>query len=69
MIDLMTALEKHKRAIGSLLHDGNYGNCNYEVHAMDKVYLQGWLNFLSLQCFDDSLEAKEAIWLIKSCAD
>ena len=66
MFELMEALEQHKRAIGSMLRDGNYGNRNYEVHAVDKVYLQGWINFLSLKCFSDSREAKRALELLKS---
>lgn len=68
MFELMAAVEQHKRAIGNLLRDGNYGNCNYEVHADDKIYLQGWINFLSLPCFSDSLEAKKAIRLINEVA-
>jgi hypothetical protein len=65
MFELMEALEQHKRAIGRMLLDGDYGNSNYEVHAGDKVYLQGWINFLSLKCFSDSREAVEVVKLLK----
>lgn len=64
MFELMNAVSLHKVAIGDFIFDGNYGNCNYEVHANDKVRLQGWINFLSLPCYSDSLEASEAIRLI-----
>ncbi|MBR6289206.1 MAG: hypothetical protein IKR19_07725 [Acholeplasmatales bacterium] len=65
MFELMSALEQHKRAIGELLLDGNYGNANYEVHASDKVYLQGWINFLGLDCFSDSREAVAVVAALK----
>ena len=59
MYDLMWALEQHKRALPTdMLCCGNYGNCNYVVQPEDKVYYQGWINFLSLKCFSDSKEAK-----------
>lgn len=64
--DLFNALSEHKRAIGKLLLDGNYGNCNYEVHAGDCVKLQGWVNFLSLPCFADSAEAAKAVEIISA---
>ena len=64
--DLCEALKMHKIAIGDLLLDGNYGNCNYNVSYTDKVYLQGWINFLSLPCYADSAEAKEAVRVLKN---
>ena len=64
MFDLMGALKQHKIAIGKLLLDGNYGNANYEVHAADKIKIQGWINFLGLPCFEDSREAKEAVKIL-----
>lgn len=67
--DLCKALEQHKRAIyeinKSFLTNGNYGNRNFVVSYRDKVYYQGWINFLSLPCYADSLEAKEAIRLME----
>jgi hypothetical protein len=66
MFELMSALEEHKRAIGKLLLDGNYGNANYEVHADDHVKLQGWINFLSLDCFSDSREATAVVSELKN---
>ena len=65
-MDLCAAIEKHKRSIGTkLLLVGNYGNANYKCNPNDKVYLQGWINFLSLPCFDDSYEAKKMVELLK----
>ena len=67
MFELMDVVEQHKRSIDTkLLRVGNYGNCNYEVHASDKVYLQGWINFLSLPCYSDSREVKRALELLKA---
>ena len=63
--DLCEALSMHKKAIGKMLYDQNYGNCNYVTNAVDAVKLQGWINFLSLPCFEDSLEAKEVVRLAK----
>lgn len=65
IIELLAALESHKRSIGKMLLDGNYGNANFEAHAEDKVRLQGWINFLSLDCFSDSREARTVIASIK----
>ena len=66
VIDLCAAIEKHKRSIGAgLLLVGNYGNANYQCNPVDKVYLQGWINFLSLPCFNDSYEAKKMVEILK----
>ena len=63
--DLCIAVAKHKRAIGKLLFDGNYGNANYIVSIEDKIRLQGWINFLSNEGFKDSDEAQEIIRILK----
>lgn len=66
--ELCEAMSKHKRAIydinRSWLLSNNYGNANFEVSYTDKIYFQGWINFLSLPCFADSLEAKKAVKLM-----
>lgn len=65
MFDLMSALEQHKRAIGKMLLDGNYGNANYTVHANDRIRINGWIDFLDLDCFSDSREANLVVSLLK----
>ena len=66
--ELCEAVSKHKRAIYDInrkwLLSNNYGNANFEVSYTDKIYFQGWINFLSLPCYADSLEAKKAVKLM-----
>lgn len=56
MFDLMSALEQYKRAIGNVI---------YEVHAIDEVYLQDWINFFGLDCFSDFREAVAVVAALK----
>ena len=65
--ELCEALSKHKRHLANIdanLLD-NYGNRNFVVSYSDKVYVQGWINFLSLDCFSDSREAKAVVEVLR----
>ncbi len=68
--DLYVAIENHKRHLATIDESwlDNYGNRNFKCDPRDRVYIQGWINFLSLECFSDSLEAKEAVRVLKEVA-
>lgn len=70
MFELMEALSKHKRYLATVDISclDKYGNRNFEVHAKDMTSLQGWINFLSLDCFSDSLEAKIVVDCLKKAS-
>ena len=54
--DLLNALSSHKKAVyknygASAL--AKYGNLNFNAHAQDSVYLDGWVSFF--RCFKDDM--------------
>jgi len=64
--ELCNAMSDHKCNLPTeMLLMGNYGNCNYTCHYNDKVYLQGWINFLSLPCFNDQSYAAPVVKVLK----